>query len=290
MMGFRGQIIDWKGKNGGWYVLLADAGGLQMSVRLTAPLADEFPDRQLITGFALKYQNGHSIVMETKEPYTTETGGCPRNLNGPCLSEHALKITVDGEPHLDVPSENVLLSGGAVLTAFNLPAECQPYGGDVVWAHNFAKIMDHRRLSAEVNPAEWVGGWSETTAAPSWCNKFLSESGAEGLLNYCSKHSVFNIETNEVTVRLHHGTNHQGGEALEDGRVLPVLEFWQMDVHLEWFDLNTDTVTGILGETMRPVLSESGQPIMSGSAAMRGDVEDYRISGPLASFSTGLHE
>lgn len=81
----------------------------------------------------------------------------------------------------------------------------------------------------------------------------------------------------------------QGGEVLEDGRVLPELEFWQMDIHLEWFDLNTDYLTGILGETIHPVLDASGLPIMSGAEALRGEVEDYHISGPLQSDFPGFH-
>lgn len=75
----------------------------------------------------------------------------------------------------------------------------------------------------------------------------------------------------------------QGGETLEDGRVLPELEFWQMDLHVEWATFDSDLVTGILGETMRPVLDAAGRPILAGKSALRGEVDDYRISGPLAS-------
>lgn len=63
-----------------------------------------------------------------------------------------------------------------------------------------------------------------------------------------------------------------------------------MDVHFEWFNLNADTVTGILGETMRPVLNSAGTPIMSGIQALRGVVEDYRVSGPLQSDFPGFQE
>lgn len=59
MISFRGQTIDWKGEDGGWYVLLSDTVDMQMSVRLAAPLSKDLPDRQLITGVGIKYQNGH---------------------------------------------------------------------------------------------------------------------------------------------------------------------------------------------------------------------------------------
>lgn len=54
-----------------------------------------------------------------------------------------------------------------------------------------------------------------------------------------------------------------------------------MDLYIERCDVDPSAVTGILGETMRPVLDSSGQPIMSGDDALRGEVEDYRVSSPL---------
>lgn len=202
--------------------------------------------------------------------------------------------------------------------------------------------MSRRRLIAEhLGVDEWVLGWSGSTAAPAWCDKFVNDSGSSGLLGYHSKHAAFQIVTSSLTVRLHHDTNHQvghsvvpgsctsssitslctllagshlgfmetcgrllcgclkfnlafdlifhtQGEVLDDGRVLPELEFWQMDVHVERIDVNVGTVTGILGETMRPVLNSAGVPIMSGSEALRGETEDYRVSGPLASDFNGF--
>lgn len=280
MVGFQGQRIDWKGEDGGWYVLLND-DDVQLSVRLTAPLVEEFPDRQLMTAVAMKYGDGHSVIIETKEPYSTETEGCPDDWYTPCLAENALRIIVDGKEHLAVPTERSSLPGDATITASNLPAECQPYGGDLIWANTFAQMCAQRRVS-ESSFIDWVSSWSESTAAPGWCDKFLAEAGVEGALMYSSKHAVFSIDTPALAVRVHHGTNHQGSEALDDGRVLPELEFWQMNVYVEHLDVNADTVTGILGETARPVLDEAGLPIMYGSAALRGEVEDYRISGPLA--------
>lgn len=42
----------------------------------------------------------------------------------------------------------------------------------------------------------------------------MDEGGVEGALAYRGKHTVFKIETPNLTVRLHHGTNHQGGEVI----------------------------------------------------------------------------
>lgn len=207
MVGFQGQKIDWMGDDGGWYVLLSDGDDVRMAVRLTAPLPSEFPDRQLITGFALQLEDNHSLVIETKEPYTTETSSCPEC--APCLSENALRVTVDGLVQPSLPTQITLLPGMmATLGACNLPAECQPYGSDVIWADKFATMSAGRRLTTE-SLSDWAFGWVDSTAAPSWCEKFLAEIGDEGLLEYSGKHSVFRIETPALTVRLHHGTNHQ---------------------------------------------------------------------------------
>ena len=54
MQGLRGQRIDWSGVDGGWYSLVEDENAdLHVNVRLTAPLPDEFPDRQLVTGLTI---------------------------------------------------------------------------------------------------------------------------------------------------------------------------------------------------------------------------------------------
>ncbi|CAN0423163.1 unnamed protein product, partial [Ectocarpus sp. 13 AM-2016] len=50
MQGLRGQKIDWSGVDGGWYSLIKDdTADVNINVRVTAPLPDQFPDRQLIT-------------------------------------------------------------------------------------------------------------------------------------------------------------------------------------------------------------------------------------------------
>lgn len=210
MVGLQGQRIDWNGEDGAWYALLTERDpGVQINVRLTAPLATEFPDRQLITGFALKGADGHSIVIKTKDPYTVQTSGCPENVDLTCLSENALDIIVDGEDHPTVAVENALFLGGTVMTAANLPTECQPFGGDVIWARQFADMAHERYLNDVQDVDEWVLGWSATTAAPFWCETFIAESGTEGLLDYRSMHAVFRIQTPSFSVRLHHGTNNQ---------------------------------------------------------------------------------
>lgn len=209
MTGFKGQKIDWKGEDGAWYVLLSDSHDLQMTVRLTAPLPEDFPDRQLITGFAIQYDSGHSLVIETMNPYSTDTPGCAPDLVGPCLSDGVLKITIDGQVHAPIPVENKHLNEGATMSVMNLPAECQPYGGDVMWARTFEQMTQRRLMIEPTSFSEWVLEWVDSTAAPLWCEKFINDFGAEDLLDSLSKHAVFRIQTSDVSVRLHHGTNHQ---------------------------------------------------------------------------------
>lgn len=290
MHGLLGQAVDWKGVDGAWYAILSDSADMQLSVRLTAPLPQEFPDRQLMTAVAIKYNGGHSIVIENRHPYTTETEGC-NDLISPCLSDNSLRFIVDGKEQPAVPMENFALPGQATITAVNLPPECQPYGGDMIWAETYANMVSRRRLAAGAPTfREWAHTWTRVTAAPTWCEKYLEEAGDDGAMTHRGKHTAFRIETPAFTIRMHHGTNHQGGEVLTDGRVLPELEFWQIDLHLERYDFDAKRVTGMLGETMRPVLDSQGVPIISGVEAIRGQVEDYRISGPLATDFAFYHD
>ena len=54
MQGLRDQSIEWSGVDGGWYSLIKDElADLHVNIRLTAPLPDHFPDRQLVTGLGV---------------------------------------------------------------------------------------------------------------------------------------------------------------------------------------------------------------------------------------------
>ncbi|CAN0326012.1 unnamed protein product, partial [Ectocarpus fasciculatus] len=60
MRGLRGQRINWFGVDGGWYSFVRDDDlDLNVNVKLTAPLPEEFPNRQLVTGLSV-ISGGHS--------------------------------------------------------------------------------------------------------------------------------------------------------------------------------------------------------------------------------------
>ncbi|MEP4900176.1 MAG: hypothetical protein ABJX82_00025, partial [Paracoccaceae bacterium] len=89
MTGLSGQSLEWSGEDGGWYALIQDEG-VQINVRLTAPLAKDFPNRQLVTGVSVLSGEGHSFVVEVQNPYSVETSGCPNGVH-PCLADGALR-------------------------------------------------------------------------------------------------------------------------------------------------------------------------------------------------------
>ena len=280
MIGLRGQKIDWSGIDGAWYTLIRDDDvSLHVNVRLTAPLPEEFPDRQLITGLSV-LSEGHSLVIEVKNPYDVHTNGCPSGAS-PCLSDGGLRAIVDGE---DVEGllhfsrdENVV--EGIKVSASNLPVECRQFGGDKIWADMYDEMLrGTRQLAGEERFEDWILRFDDM-AAPSWCAQYIGE---HDLADLQSIHTVFKIVTSSVTLRLNVGTNSQGeGELDWDGRVLPDLEFWQMDVGLDGLSIDHESLSGILGETARPVLDDYGHEVMEGFEAFPGTVEDYRVSGPL---------
>eukprot|EP00903_Cladosiphon_okamuranus_P014901 g13798.t1 len=282
MKGLRGQKIDWSGVDGGWYSMIKDDDAeLDINLRLTAPLPDEFPDRQLITGLSV-LSEGRSLVIEVENPYTIDTDGCPEGVS-PCLANGGLSIIVDGQKADELLrfSTQVPVADGAIsLSASNLPVECRQFGGDKIWASMYEEMVEVRRqlLSAE-SLEDWILRYDQM-AAPEWCAKYIAENE---LADLQSIHAIFRIETPTITVRLNAGVNYQGGDGeLDwDGRVLPDLEFWQMDVGLDGLDIKNPALSGILGETARPVYDESGQMVMEGFEAFRGTVEDYRVSGAL---------
>ena len=289
MQGLRGQTIDWSGVDGGWYCLVTDDNAnLHANVRLTAPLPEDFPNRQLITGFSI-ISEGHSLVIEVKDPYDVSTDGCPSNMS-PCLADGGLRAIVDGKEVYGLlrSSRNEYVADGIAVSASNLPVECRQFGGDKIWARMYDEIMqgkrhvdlgvDTRRVAVGELFEDWILGFDHM-AAPDWCTQYIAH---HHLADVQSNHAIFQIVTPAVTVRLNVGTNFQGNGELDwDGRVLPDLEFWQMDVGLNGLSTESDTMSGILGETARPVLDKDGHEVMKGDEAFRGTVEDYRVSGYL---------
>eukprot|EP00903_Cladosiphon_okamuranus_P010195 g9654.t1 len=246
MKGLRGQMIDWSGVDGGWYSLIKDDDAeVYINVRLTAPLPHDFPDRQLITGLSV-LSEGHSLVIEVEHPYTIDTDGCPEDVS-PCLANCGLRMVVDGQKADELLrfSSKVPVADGAIsVSASNLPVECRQFGGDKIWARQYEKMMleGRRQLFDDESLEDWILKFDNTMAAPGWCAKYIV------------------------------GWN---------GRVLPDLEFWQMDVGLDGLDVEKPALSGILGETARPVYDGSGKEVMEGFEAFRGTVEDYRVSGAL---------
>ncbi|CAM9548151.1 unnamed protein product [Sphacelaria rigidula] len=341
MVGLAGQKIDWSGVDGAWYSLLSSSGEGQsvgasqhathVNVRVTAPMGEEFPDRQLVTGVSI-LEGDHSLVVEVKDPYTTRTQGCRKQDVRPCLAEGGLRVLVDGveSDALEGPTSVSLFAdtdSEMDMTASNLPAECRPFGGDLIWARKFAEITSaaiaaaipgrrNLRSTTAMTFPEWVMS-GPPVAAPAWCAQFVKEhtaaGGNGGALSAHptgpfalteSSHAVFRIETPSLKIRLNVGTNYQGGEMLPDGRVLPELEFWQMNLGIERFEgdhvnmggggyffrnMIQKHFSGLLGETARPVIGTDGMPVTHGVGAMRGEVENYRVDGPLGTDFHMLH-
>ena len=286
VQGLLGQRLEFSGVSGAWYSFLKDAyTGLDVNIRLSAPLEEEFPDRQLVTGVSVLYQD-HSVVIQVLDPSHTITNGCPDGVS-PCLADGGLQVTVDGKerPDLLSPSMDVSLPGDTFISSSNLPVECRMFGGDKKWAQMYEEMLQNQRSLLAHSFEEWILE-SKNMAAHDWCTKYVAE---KGLANVQSSHAVFKIETPYITLRLNAGINSQSqGELNWDGRVLPELEFWQMDLGLEGFD-RQNSLSGVLGETAYPVLGHDGKMVMEGPDAIRGNVADYRVAGALGTDFELLH-
>ena len=290
MQGLRGQRINWSGVDGGWYCLVKDQDAdFQVNVRLTAPQPEDFPDRQLVTGLSV-LSDGNSLVVEVKDPYTTVTSGCSGE-QPVCLANGGLSASVNGQEagQLLRPTRDAYVADGIDMSGSNLPVECRQFGGDKLWARMYAEMLRGKRqllLNTEITFEDWVLSFDDM-AAPDWCAKYIAE---HGLSEVQSIHAIFKIMTPTVDLRLNAGFGYQdGGEINWDGRVLPALEFWQMDVGLDGLAIDNERLSGILGQTARPVVDKNGAEVMEGYGAMRGSVEDYRVSDALGTDFSLLH-
>ena len=311
MQGLRGQRIDWSGVDGSWYCLVKDGNtDFHVNVRLTAPLPKKFPTRQLVTGVSV-ISEGKSLVLEVKNPYTIATEGCPEGVSV-CLADGGLRALVNGEEAdaLLVPTREEYVTEGIEVSASNLPVECRQFGGEKLWARMYAEMRQGgRRLSKETRMEggpqtnetfeeggrelsnetfeQWILGFDHM-AAPGWCARYIAEQGLDDVR---SVHTVFKIVTPTIDVRVIAGFGYQpSGGVTRDGRVLPYIDFWQMDVGLTGLILENELLSGILGETARPVLDVDGREVMEGYGAFRGSVEDYRVTDALGTDFALTHQ
>ena len=266
--------------DGGWYSLLRDAvADLHINVRTTAPRPVDFPRNQLITAIAI-LSGDHSILIEVKEPYTTDTDGCLRGIS-PCLSDGAIRITVDGHDYDELlsPTEGMHVTDGIELSSANLPAECHEFNQRVARESlKKSNISASRRLK-EVTFEEWILSMADM-AVPGRCMKFIRE---HSLHDVQSNQSIFRIVTPAAIVRLSSGVGHMNEVTNGDGRVVvPEMEFWEMGVGVTGIALQHDNLSGLLGETSRVLYDKHNEPVMKGMKAIHGTVEDYRVSDPLA--------
>ena len=125
-------------------------------------------------------------------------------------------------------------------------------------------------------------------AVPGRCLKFIRE---HSLRDVQSNQSIFKIVTPPAIVRVSSGVGHMNEVKDEDGRVVvPDMGFWEMGVEVNDIALQHDNLSGLLGETFRVLYDEYQQPVMKGTKAIHGTVEDYRISDPLATDFALLHK
>ena len=288
LQGLHGQNIKWVGEEGAWYALFVDEEiDMQVNVRTTGPLPEDFPNRQYVTGVSILH-HGHSMVIEVIEPYSGDTPGCPDGVF-PCLADGGLRFVVDGQESNAFlsPIRNEIVEDAFELSSSNLPLECHEFGGGEEWELLYEEMRRGDRELAEPSFEEWVLSYPHMVA-PEWCAKYISEIG---LADEQSKQSVLRIVTADVIIRFSVGVNHrQPGKIDRFGRELPELDFWQSSVGLYGINLDNERLTGILGETARPVRDTNGEVITKGIKAMRGIVADYRVSSPVGKNFALLHK
>lgn len=284
MSGLPGQSFDWSGEDGGWYALLSNEY-LQMNVRVTSYLPESFPDRQLITAIALTSKDGHFVMIEVVKPLDLSPSCVVGPRGEPCLAGGALRVTVDGHDVMSYPGTSHF-DDSISITALNLPLECQRFGDHKMWVNmpEEQKLTRPGRRSLRASPVsiiEWLL-LDPVMVAPPWCQKYLRELDGDvtELEQLHSRHATFRVVMPNLSLRLNVGINSEAEQVLADGRVVPAASFWQMDATVE-DAAALRGAKGMLGETARPVLDESGEPVMSGLGVLRGDVEDYRVMHPL---------
>ena len=169
-------------------MMVDEDANLHVNVRPTAPLPEEFPDRQLVTGVSF-ISEGNSLVVEAKYPYTITTKGYPDGVSA-CLADGCQRAVVNGEDaeRLLVPTRDARVYDGIETSASNLRLECRQFIADKLWACIYAETLQgEKRLQVDTFE-DWVG-----------CTCFILQ---HGLAAVQSAHPVFKVMSFGVTLRL----------------------------------------------------------------------------------------
>jgi len=106
------------------------------------------------------------------------------------------------------------------------------------------------------------------------CAQYVAAAGETGLFDHASEHASFQIMTPTGTIRLSHGRLHQLAMRDPTDRFdLPEHLTWQMNVAIDHHDVSLEA-TGVLGETVVPVVDQHDKLVMKGMEAIRGSQED----------------
>lgn len=118
-----------------------------------------------------------------------------------------------------------------------------------------------------------------------------SKLGTRNFAELQSEHAACKIVAFAVIVRLDVGTNYQGADDLDWGACIfarfgVLANKWTWGLH--GLSLENEIMSGIMRESVRPVLGGDDREKMKAFEAFRGSAEDYRVSDPLVTNITDL--
>eukprot|EP00752_Nemacystus_decipiens_P009958 g8881.t1 len=284
MTGFLGQKFDFTGEDGDWYCLVNDGPSMHLNMRVTAPVPS-VPEITYITGLSMITTDAqgidHTIEITVADPHSLDSS-CPKDVS-PCLADGALSVKLDGQKSLVSPGE-VALGAGVAISAVNLPGACRSFGFEKYWERKKLQNAGGGRRLSLIGAMQDMGEWilaDPTTTNLDECTEYVTAAGTQGLFQHESEHASFQIMTPTGTIRLSHGRLHQLPMRDPTDRFdLPEHLTWQMNVAIDHHDVSVEA-TGVLGETVVPVVDANGRLVMKGMEAIRGSQEDYRVAGAL---------
>eukprot|EP00903_Cladosiphon_okamuranus_P021428 g19697.t1 len=267
---------------------------MHLNMRVTAPVPS-VPEITYITGLSMITKDvegvDHTIEISVTDPHSLDSS-CPEGVS-PCLADGALSVKLDGQESLLSPGE-VTLGPGVAISAVNLPGACRSFGFEKYWEHKKLQNAGGGRRLSLVGFMQDMGEWilaDPTATNMEECAQYVAAAGETGLFDHASEHASFQIMTPTGTIRLTHGRLHQlAMRDPTDQFDLPEHLTWQMNVAIDHHDVSLEA-TGVLGETVVPVVDEHNRPVMKGMEAIRGSQEDYRVAGALeTAFAQSHHQ